>query len=188
MSETGCFNLEFGQESGSERILKEYRKGITRERNIETTVLARECGIYSAVQLVIGSPSETKETINETIDFLKKVKVRTFSLNYLLPFPGAPIWKYVEQNNVIEDIEDYLDQVSQRGGGPLVNLTKRPDREWKNWAYYVRYQLDRYNALVERNFILFIKVFIVYFSKKILPVRIREKLRAIKAKTEKVFE
>jgi len=179
MSETGCFNLEFGQESGSDKILKEYKKGITRRQNIETTLLVRECGIYSAVQLVIGSPGETRDTIRETIDFLQEVGARTYSLNYLLPFPGAPIWKHVEQNNLIDDVEDYLDQVSQKGGGPIVNLTNMPSKEWRNWTKYIRFELDRRRAIVREDSILFVKAFIKYYLQRILPDSLNNKLKVV---------
>jgi radical SAM superfamily enzyme YgiQ (UPF0313 family) len=188
MSETGCFNLAFGQESGSDKILKEYRKGVTTKKNIETTLLPRECGIYSTVQLVIGSPGETIETINQTIDFLKKVKVKECSLNYLLPFPGAPIWEYVEQNNLIANVEDYLDHVSRKGGGPLVNLTKRPDKEWKNWADFIRYHLDRHIAVRKGDFRAFIAAIFKYNLKRILPSSVIAHLGKIRAKKRKVIE
>ena len=179
MSETGCFNLEFGQESGSDKILKEYRKGITRKQNVEITLLPRQYGIYSAVQLVIGSYGETRETINETIDFLKKVDVKTYSLNYLLPFPGAPIWKYVEQNNLIHDVEVYLDQVSKIGGHNVVNLTKIPSKEWRNWEYYIRYNLERYHVLLQRNFIGLLKIYIMYTLRRTLPYGVKVRLKTL---------
>ena len=169
MSQTGCFNLEFGHESGSDRILKEYRKGITRQQNIDTTLLARECGIYSAVQLVIGSPGETRETIDQTVDFLRQVNARNCSINYILPFPGAPIWKYVEENNLIADHEDYLDRVAVRGGGPIVNLTQVRDNQWRSWADYILYKLQKRCTLAEKDFLGFIKICGKYYLKKILP-------------------
>jgi len=177
MSDTGCFNLEFGQESGSDKILREYRKGITRKQNLEATRLIRECGIYSVVQLVIGSPGETRETIKETIDFLKNVNSKIFSLNYLIPLPGAHIWKHVEGNNLISDVETYLDQVSQKNAEPIVNLTKSPEAEWKNWASYIIYKLDCHHAVIEGDLAGLIKAFGKYCLKRIVPDNARKTLK-----------
>jgi radical SAM superfamily enzyme YgiQ (UPF0313 family) len=179
MSQTGCFNLTYGHESGSDKILKEYRKGVTRQQNIDTTLLTRDCGIHPAVQLVIGSPGETRETIDQTVDFLKQVDARNCSINYLLPFPGAPIWKYVEENNVIEDPEDYLDRVAVRGGGPIVNLTQVSDSQWRSWADYILYKLQKHCALTDRNYPGFIRTCAKYYLKKILPGGLQARLKRL---------
>ncbi|MCP4379077.1 MAG: B12-binding domain-containing radical SAM protein, partial [bacterium] len=179
MSETGCFNLTYGHESGSDKILKEYRKGVTSQQNIDTTLLTRSCGIHPAVQLVIGSPGETRETIDQTVDFLKKVDARNCSINFLLPFPGAPIWKYVEDNNVIEDHEEYLDRVAVRGGGPIVNLTQVSDTEWRSWSDYILYKLQKNCALADRNYPGFLKICGKYYLKKILPGALQVRLRKL---------
>ncbi|MBN1526091.1 MAG: B12-binding domain-containing radical SAM protein [Candidatus Omnitrophica bacterium] len=147
MKDTGCIEISYGQESGSDTILKEYRKGISSSKNRDITVLTtKKVGILSVVQIVIGSPSETKDTIRETVRFLKDVGGYQYSLNYLMPLPGAPIWNYVEENKLIDDLEKYLDLVCEHGGRPFINLTKTPDRMWKRWAFMIRKEtrLDYY--------------------------------------------
>ena len=175
--ETGCFNLNYGQESGSDRILKEYRKGVSREQNIKTTLLTRKCGIYSTVQLVIGSPGETKETIMETLDFLKKVKVRNYSLNYLIPLPGAPIWDYVKVNNLIKDVEAYLAKVAKWGGAPIVNLTKASNRKWRNWHHLIKYKIDLHYAKDTGSVLNKVRIIIEYHLKRIFPEGVKRILR-----------
>jgi len=175
--ETGCFNLNYGQESGSDKILKEYRKGVSREDNIKTTLLTRKCGIYSTVQLVIGSPGETQETIMETVDFLREVGVRQYSLNYLIPFPRAPIWSYVKANNLIKDTEDYLAKVARLGGGPIVNLTKVSNKVWRNWGKFIQYKIDLYYAKRNGDFLGCIKVVLIYHLKRLLPEKLKRCLK-----------
>ena len=48
-------------------------KKITREQNIKALQATYEAGLITVIQLVIGMPGETDETIDETIDFLLKV-------------------------------------------------------------------------------------------------------------------
>lgn len=179
MYNTGCFNINYGQESGSNKILKEYRKGTSREENIKTTLLTRKCGIYSTVQLVIGSPGETKETIMETIDFLKEVGVHSYSLNYLIPLPESPIWSYVKANNLIKDVESYLAKVAKWEGVPIINLTKAPNREWKNWVNLIRYKMDLYLAKRTGHFLSCLKAIIKYQLKKILTERQKRFLKRL---------
>lgn len=147
LKETGCIEIGYGQESGSDRILKEYRKGVCSKQNKDITRLTtKTVGIHSPVQLVIGSPGETNQTIYETIQFLKDVEAYEYSLNYLIPLPGTPIWQYIMENKLINNVEEYLDHVSEYGGTPLLNLnlTKMPDRIWKNWHYVIRKELEIY--------------------------------------------
>ena len=143
----GCVQVNYGQESGSESILKEYRKGVTVRQNIEVTRLTEELGIRSTVQLVIGSPGETSATISETIQFLKDLGCRQYSLNYLLPFPQTPIWQYVQEKNLIPDLERYLETVANEGGGTVVNLTRVSDREWESWRGRIALEMAIYHKL-----------------------------------------
>ena len=144
LKETGCIDVNYGQESGSDVILKEYRKGISSQRNKEITLLTKAIGLNCPVQLVIGSPGETTSTIFETIQFLKDVDAYHFSLNYLIALPETPIWQYVKENKLIQDVEQYLDLVAERGGAPLLNLTKEPDKVWEIWGRLIRKELKLY--------------------------------------------
>lgn len=142
LKETGCVAIAYGQESGSNTILKEYAKGVTAERNLEVTLLTKQIGIKHTVQLVIGAPSETDETIQETMRFLRDAGVYSVSCNYLIPLPETRIWTFVKERNLIPDVEAYLDQVADQGGGPLVNLTKAPDRQWREWGSRIYWETE----------------------------------------------
>lgn len=166
--ESGCYCVNYGQESGSDKILKEYRKGVTRQTNIDVTLMTRSHGIYSIVLLVIGSPGETHETIMETIDFLKKVRVNYYSVNYLMPLPGAPIWKHAMDNNLIKDVEVYLSVAAKLNAVPIINLTKVPDRDWRKWGSLIRYELDIHYWRNNGNFIGYFKCVIMHRIKTML--------------------
>lgn len=167
LKKTGCIGIQYGQESGSDVILKEIKKGVTALQNKEITNLTREMGINSVVQLCIGSPSETTETIYETIKFLKDTDSYCYySLNYLIPLPETPIWKYVEENNLIGDVEIYLDRIAEVGGyASVINLTKQPDFIWRSWDLYIKFEMKSYHYkktnqkkkyLINRIIIIFI--------------------------------
>jgi anaerobic magnesium-protoporphyrin IX monomethyl ester cyclase len=143
LKETGCVEINYGQESGSDKILKEYRKGTTAKQNKDITILTtKKIGLGCPVQLVVGSPGETEQTIRETIQFLKDVDAFRYSSNYLIPLPETPIWEHVTKNRLIDDVEKYLDTVSEYGGAPLINLTKMSDKAWKNWGAIMRKELE----------------------------------------------
>jgi anaerobic magnesium-protoporphyrin IX monomethyl ester cyclase len=179
LKETGCVDVNYGQESGSENILKEYRKGVDLQKNAEITLMTKDVGLICPVQIVIGSPGETTNTVDETIRFLKDVNVGSPSVNYLLPFPETPIWKYVTDNGLIPDIEKYLDIVAEEGGSPIVNLTRVPDRIWRSWNFRIKNEIKLFNYLSQEKilkYILFyplLKTLIItypYFPKKLIGV------------------
>jgi len=164
LKETGCVAIGYGQESGSDIILKELRKGTTVQQNKEITNLTKNMGFISEVQLVVGSPSETTKTIYETIKFLKDIDSYTYSLNYLIPLPEAPIWKYVEENNLVRDVEEYLDFVAEHGGAAAINLTKQPHIIWHSWNLYIRFELKShyYKKTNQKKKYLFYRIMIIF--------------------------
>lgn len=177
LSATGCVEINYGQESGSPRILKEYRKGVTVEQNIEATLLAKEAGIFIPVQLVIGSPSETTGTIFETLRFLKKVNALFYSTstNYLIPLPETPIWKHIMEKGLITDVEGYLERVARHGGmfDLGLNLTKSPKPVWKLWLALIIRRTLLNEAWHKKNMFLYIynfffgQVLMLYISKRL---------------------
>lgn len=146
LKQTGCIEINYGQESGSDTILKEYRKGTTSQQNKDVTILTtKKVGLSSPVQIVIGSPKETRETINDTIALLKAVEAYQYSINYLIPLPGTPVWEYVEKRGLVNDVEKFLDLVAENGGAPLLNLTEVPDKTWRSWTSVIAREMGFYS-------------------------------------------
>lgn len=176
LKESGCIEINYGQESGSDIILKEYRKGVTAEQNRKITLMTMKAGIACPVQIVVGSPGETNATIRETIGFLKSVKAFRYAWNYLLPFPKTPIWEYVEEHQLINDVEKYLDDVAEHGGDALVNLTQVPDKIWKRWTQIIRKEMNLY-YYKKTDFQRYCYYKILYFLADILRVVVPQGIR-----------
>lgn len=138
MKDAGCTEIAYGQESGSDTILKEYRKGVDAKTNTYVTLLTRKQGLKCPVQIVIGSPSETQDTLKETTDFLIGLDEGEPSINYLIPYPETPVWEFVKKNHLVSDVEKYLDDVAHWGGSPVLNLTQVPDRIWRTWSFQLK--------------------------------------------------
>lgn len=181
LKDTGCIEIGYGHESGSEKILKEYRKGVSVSQNTKATLLTRKAGIVVPIQLVIGSPGETSHTIFETSKFLKNVRALTVSANYIIPLPGTPIWNYVMKKKLIDDIESYLDRVASVGGTYKIglNLTSSSDFVWKLWrlVLYRTTQINKYKSRKNYFLCLLHYLFIAPVFKSFLKVvgEIREK-------------
>jgi radical SAM superfamily enzyme YgiQ (UPF0313 family) len=185
LKDTGCIEISYGQESGSDTVLKGLRKGTTAQLNREVTLLTQEVGILTVVQLVIGSPSEMPETIRETIQFLKDVNAYQFALNYLIPLPETPIWQYVQEHNLIPNEESYLSMVADSGGNPIINFTSQTEKEWRNWGNLIHNEMvlnyyQRNKGAISIRLLhlrLFMATLTVKFIPRFLLMRIPKKIK-----------
>lgn len=93
MKEAGCRALSFGIETANAKILKTIRKGINQNQVIDAVKLCVKAGIEPHASFILGLPGETPDTLEETIEFTKKLKdLGLYSGFHLLaPFPGTRI-------------------------------------------------------------------------------------------------
>ncbi len=91
MRAANCQLVCFGVESGSQKILDAMKKGTTVEQNERAIKWAKEAGLSVTVSLIIGYPGETKETLKETIDFMKKTEPDDIFLFLATPYPNTEL-------------------------------------------------------------------------------------------------
>ncbi|MBI5241194.1 MAG: radical SAM protein [Elusimicrobia bacterium] len=73
----GCGGLGFGIESGSDKVLKDMRKGFTAEQAEKTLAAARGAGIHVSVNILVGFPTEAREDFRETLAFVERARAST---------------------------------------------------------------------------------------------------------------
>lgn len=95
-------SVSLGLESGSPEILK-YLKGdsVTVEQNFKAVETIKKHGFNCIASFVIGTPIDTRKTITDTLNFIKKSKLDEFAVYALTPFPGTPIWAYAVEKNLL---------------------------------------------------------------------------------------
>ncbi len=89
MYETGFRWLLIGFESGSDRILKNINKGCSVEDNTRSFDIARRNKLKVKALMSIGHPGENNETINDSIEWLKKVKPDETDITIVSIYPGS---------------------------------------------------------------------------------------------------
>lgn len=94
MKESGCYELEFGVESGSQRVLDAMDKRATIEQAEFALKACYDAGIKNKVFLVHGFPGEDADSTLETMRFLDKVGkwIERVSLFRFVPLPGTYVY------------------------------------------------------------------------------------------------
>jgi len=91
MKEAGCWQVWYGVESGNENILKLIKKNTTKEQIKNAINWTKKAGIDVGAFFIMGHPGETKETLQETIDFALTLKIDEFHCTLMTPLPGSEI-------------------------------------------------------------------------------------------------
>lgn len=90
---SGCELLQFGIESGSERIIRVLNKTRNPESWIKTGkkvfAMARELGISTCSLFIVGSPGETEDDIQKSIDLAVLLRPDLIKIHFFCPYPGS---------------------------------------------------------------------------------------------------
>jgi len=73
MKEAGCVGVEFGTDSGSSRMLENYKKSFNRENIIQSSNLCSKLNINHCHYLLFGGPGEDEETIEESFQLMDQL-------------------------------------------------------------------------------------------------------------------
>lgn len=103
MKRAGCYEIGFGIESGSDRILQFIKKATTTDLVRKGVQMTKDAGIDVRGFFMIGFPTETKEEIMQTIEFAKELDVDVAQFMVSTPFPGTEMWEIAKANGAISD-------------------------------------------------------------------------------------
>ncbi len=96
MKKARCWAIMVGGESGSDQILQFIKKGARSEHLRNLGKWANEAGIVSRMSFIFGLPTDTEETINETISFIAQSDFHFPYFQLYIPFPGTEMFDQLE--------------------------------------------------------------------------------------------
>jgi len=92
MKAAGCWQISYGVETGSQRLLDLIQKGISIDRIERTFSLTKEVGISIRAFFMLGLPTETRAESLKTIALAKKLDARWSQFTLFTPFPGTTLY------------------------------------------------------------------------------------------------
>lgn len=112
MKKAGCRLVIVGYESGSEEILKNIKKGVTKTQMRIFNFNAKKAKLLVHGDFIIGLPGENKETAKETIKFIKELKPNMLQVAVATPIPGTEFYDYAKENKylLIDDLKQSIDE------------------------------------------------------------------------------
>ncbi|MFC1932894.1 B12-binding domain-containing radical SAM protein [Chloroflexota bacterium] len=139
IKKAGCYSIAYGIESGSQEILNTLDKDINPEQVEEAVRLSQDTGLQTIGYFMLGSPGESPESIRQTIQFAKKLKLDFAQFSVTTPYPGTKLYDlYLDGRNGDIPWESFVYAGSGGGITPVFesSLLNRDDiQHWTRQAY-----------------------------------------------------
>jgi len=103
MRRAGCWQIAYGIESGSQRILDVVKHEVKLPRMLETLRETRAAGIRVKGLLMMAHPTEGEDSLRETVDFLRTAPLDLVQITKFTPYPGTPSYPTVRQHGTFAE-------------------------------------------------------------------------------------
>jgi len=152
MKEAGCYEVFYGVESGSQRILNSIvHKRITIEQVKETSRLLDEVGIIKNPSYIVSFPDETLKEALETVELMQEIGGNP-SLSILRIYPGTDAEKIASQKGFLPRDFSWSNQSYREKSIPAIHGSAPVYRENLSWeeimemAMFWAKEFERYPA------------------------------------------
>ncbi len=112
LKKAGCYRIHYGVESATPRLLDYLEKGSTPERVRRAFKLTREAGIQTYAYMMIGIPTETREEMFQSVDYVTKhLKADYAQFSILTPYPKTALYDRMLRDGIVT--HDYWQEFAE---------------------------------------------------------------------------
>jgi radical SAM superfamily enzyme YgiQ (UPF0313 family) len=110
MRAAGCFKVEFGIESGDQRVLNYLGKGTTTAQVRQAFQWARAAGLKTLAFVMLFSPAETTESLANTRRLVFEADPDLLQASFCTPYPGTRLAEELARDGipVVDDWSAYV--------------------------------------------------------------------------------
>ncbi len=124
----GCDLIEYGAESGSDKVLKAVGKNITLERIKKASEMTKQAGIELKFFLIVGSLEELPEDTWKTFKLIQETKPDWIGINALTIYPGTEVYDIAKKEGLIND-ELWINYINPKTGNAPLYTKNYSDKE-----------------------------------------------------------
>lgn len=131
MKQAGTFRIMYAVETGSQEVQRRIKKNLRLEAALDTIRRTTAAGIHTGAFFMFGHADETREEMQQTVDFALKSDLNVASFFYATPFPDTDLHHKALERGVSEEyLESLYKEFMGVGYDVLsINLTKVPSEE-----------------------------------------------------------
>lgn len=107
MRKSGCWNICFGLESGSQKVLESINKNTDLKQAVSVFKACEKFGIKTSASFMIGLPEDNEITLKETLLFAKKLNPDRVQFVITTAYPGTYLYEQVKKENLLEKEYDF---------------------------------------------------------------------------------
>jgi len=159
--EAGMRQAGYGIESGSPTILKSIDKSGQTVEKMELAIRETQRVLgYADCSFMIGSPGETRKTVEETVDFCRRVNLKPEVMFFTTAYPATTFWKLALDKGLIaksvtgkkgpandDIIEQYFLRLGEQGESVRTNFSDLPDEEIVELSWWAINELGAQNVV-----------------------------------------
>lgn len=113
IKKAGCYQLVFGIESGTQRILDLIKKRTTLKQAKQAIQYCKNVGIKTKAYYMLGFPTETLQEINQTLEHAKKLNTDIACFILVKAYPGTEMYNTLSKKYGEEPLQQYNHLQSQ---------------------------------------------------------------------------
>ncbi len=188
MKKSGCYQMSLGIESANQRILDLIKKNLNKDLVRKTVDDIKNAGIESVGFFMIGFPTETKEEIQETIDFACSLNLDRANFTKATPLPGTALYDLWLKDYAIDKKIDWKHFNYYQFYANWSDVTPKEIAKMQSFGFF-KFYLTKFRfikviiSLKPKQIVLFIKRVI----KILLPTKIYDFLFINKENNFKFF-
>jgi radical SAM superfamily enzyme YgiQ (UPF0313 family) len=137
MKEAGCVGIEFGTDSGSPRMLENYKKSFGIEDIIQSSRSCSALEINHCHYLLLGGPGEDEETIEESFELMDRLDpTAVIAMLGIRIYPGTEMEQIARSQEVIRQDSNLIFPhfyVSPALKGRLQEVVREKALERRRW-------------------------------------------------------